>query len=61
MKQLNWLRQEYNTGTLLVSHDLGVIAQLADEVAVMYGGYVVEKAPVFKLFNRPMHPYTDPC
>ncbi len=58
LKQLNWLRKEYDTGILLVSHDLGVIAQLADEVAVMYGGYIVEKAPVFKLFNRPMHPYT---
>jgi oligopeptide/dipeptide ABC transporter ATP-binding protein len=58
LKQLDGLRKEYNTGILLVSHDLGVIAQLADEVAVMYGGYIVEKAPVFKLFNRPMHPYT---
>ncbi|WP_225435190.1 ABC transporter ATP-binding protein [Bacillus aerolatus] len=58
LQQLNWLRKEYDTGILLVSHDLGVIAQLADEVAVMYGGYIVEKAPVFKLFNRPMHPYT---
>lgn len=58
LKQLDKLRKEYNTCILLVSHDLGVIAQLADEVAVMYGGYIVEKAPVLKLFNRPMHPYT---
>jgi len=58
LKQLDKLKKEYNTGILLVSHDLGVIAQLADEVAVMYGGYIVEKAPVLKLFNQPMHPYT---
>ncbi|MFD6441262.1 ABC transporter ATP-binding protein [Peribacillus sp. NPDC060186] len=58
LKQLDKLRKEYNTCILIVSHDLGVIAQLADEVAVMYGGYIVEKAPVLKLFNRPMHPYT---
>ncbi|QOS98700.1 ABC transporter ATP-binding protein [Brevibacterium sp. JNUCC-42] len=58
LKQLDRVRIEYDTGILLVSHDLGVIAQLADEVAVMYGGYIVEKAPVLKLFNRPMHPYT---
>ncbi|MFE4351594.1 ABC transporter ATP-binding protein [Peribacillus butanolivorans] len=58
LKHLDKLRKEYNTCILLVSHDLGVIAQLADEVAVMYGGYIVEKAPVLKLLNRPMHPYT---
>ncbi|MDN3020153.1 ABC transporter ATP-binding protein [Paenibacillus sp. BSR1-1] len=58
LKQLDRLRNEYNTGILLVSHDLGVIAQMADEVAVMYGGYIVEKASVLKLFNRPKHPYT---
>ncbi|MEK4536032.1 ABC transporter ATP-binding protein [Peribacillus sp. FSL K6-1552] len=58
LKQLDKLRKEYNTCILLVSHDLGVIAQLADEVAVMYGGYIVEKAPVLKLLNSPMHPYT---
>ncbi|MBK3495059.1 ABC transporter ATP-binding protein [Viridibacillus sp. YIM B01967] len=58
LKQLDKLRKEYNTGILLVSHDLGVIAQLADEVAVMYGGYIVEQAPVLELFNHPKHPYT---
>jgi nickel transport system ATP-binding protein len=59
LEHLNWLRKEYNTGILLVSHDLGAIAHLADEVAVMYGGYIVEKAPVSTLFNRPTHPYTQ--
>lgn len=56
--QLARLREEYSTAMLLVSHDLGVIAQLADQVAVMYCGYIVEKAPALELFDRPAHPYT---
>lgn len=56
--QIALLLKEHNTGVLLVSHDLGVIAQLADEVAVMYCGYIVEKAPVTELFDHPLHPYT---
>lgn len=56
--QLARLREEYRTAILLVSHDLGVIAQLADQVAVMYCGYIVEKAPVTELFDSPSHPYT---
>jgi oligopeptide/dipeptide ABC transporter ATP-binding protein len=56
--QLSRLREEYRTAMLLVSHDLGVIAQLADQVAVMYCGYIVEKAPVLELFDSPAHPYT---
>ncbi len=56
--QLTRLREEYNTAILLISHDLGVIAQLADQVAVMYCGYIVEKAPVLELFDNPAHPYT---
>ncbi|SNS93793.1 peptide/nickel transport system ATP-binding protein/nickel transport system ATP-binding protein [Anaerovirgula multivorans] len=56
--QLKKLVKEHNTGVLLVSHDLGVIAQMADEVAVMYCGYIVEKAPVEELFRHPAHPYT---
>ena len=46
------------TGILLISHDLGVIAQLCDHVYVMYAGCMVESAAVSELFNRPMHPYT---
>jgi oligopeptide/dipeptide ABC transporter ATP-binding protein len=56
--QLERLRNNFNTGILLVSHDLAVIAQLADEVAVMYSGYIVEKAPVMELYDHPLHPYT---
>lgn len=56
--ELSHLRDNYNTSILLVSHDLGIIAQMADDVAVMYGGYIVEKASVAEIFNNPLHPYT---
>ena len=49
---------EEGTSVLIISHNLGVIAQLADYVYVMYAGRVVESASVFELFDNPMHPYT---
>lgn len=52
------LQQENGMGILLVSHDLGVIAQTCDRVTVMYAGYVVEQADTPALFKRPRHPYT---
>jgi oligopeptide/dipeptide ABC transporter ATP-binding protein len=45
-------------GMLLITHDLGVVAETADRVAVMYAGRIVEEAPVGKLFSEPAHPYT---
>lgn len=53
------LQSEEGMAILLVSHDLGVIAQTCDRVCVMYGGYVVEEAPTVDLFSRPKHPYTS--
>jgi len=53
------LRRERGMGLLLVTHDLGVVAGVADRVAVVYGGVVVEEAPVAALFRAPRHPYTD--
>jgi oligopeptide/dipeptide ABC transporter ATP-binding protein len=53
------LQQEMGMTTIWVTHDLGVVARLVDRVAVMYGGHVVEDAPVADLFARPQHPYTD--
>jgi len=55
---LRELRQEHALSLLLITHDLGVIAGMADCVAVMYAGQIVEAAPVRKLFGSPAHPYT---
>jgi peptide/nickel transport system ATP-binding protein len=52
------LREETGTAIILITHDLGVIAEVADEVAVMYAGKIVERAPVAALFADPQHPYT---
>lgn len=52
------LQKEMGMSILFITHDLGVIAQLCDEVAVMYAGRVVEEASVFDLFKNPIHPYT---
>lgn len=52
------LQDETNAGILLITHDLGVVAEVADRVAVMYAGEIIEEAPVEELFKRPKHPYT---
>ncbi|GAB6099253.1 ABC transporter ATP-binding protein [Halanaerocella petrolearia] len=52
------LRDEFNTAIMLITHNLGVIAEVADRVAVMYGGRVVEQTDVKTLFKDPEHPYT---
>ena len=52
------LKKEFDMGILLITHDLGVVAQVADRVSVMYGGQIVEEAPVDDLFYAPMAPYT---
>ncbi len=52
------LKDELDTAVLFITHDLGVIAEMADEVAVMYAGQIVEQAPVQTLFTEPQHPYT---
>ncbi|MDO5037384.1 MAG: ABC transporter ATP-binding protein [Tissierellia bacterium] len=53
------LQEDTGSSILLITHDLGVVAEMADYVVVMYGGRVVEKAPVMDLFDRPLHPYTQ--
>jgi oligopeptide/dipeptide ABC transporter ATP-binding protein len=55
---LGELQEELNMAVLLITHDLGVVAESCDRVAVMYAGKVVEQAPVAELFERPKHPYT---
>ncbi|MGE0223494.1 MAG: ABC transporter ATP-binding protein [Acetobacteraceae bacterium] len=58
LELLRRLRDELGTGIILITHDLGVIADLVDEVVVMYAGKLVEQAPVRQLFAEPKHPYT---
>ncbi|MFG2896789.1 ABC transporter ATP-binding protein [Streptomyces zaomyceticus] len=58
MDLLAELQQEYNMGLILITHDLGVVADVADKIAVMYAGRIVEQAPVHELYGRPAHPYT---
>jgi peptide/nickel transport system ATP-binding protein len=55
---LRRLRDEFGTAILLITHDLGVVADIADRVVVMYAGQKVEEAPVDELFADPQHPYT---
>ena len=52
------LREELGTAIILITHDLGVIAELADDVIVMYAGQVIERCSVERLFAEPQHPYT---
>ena len=58
LKLMNDLKEKYNTSILFISHDLGVISQMADDVIVMYGGKVVESAPIKDVFKNAQHPYT---
>ena len=59
LELMNRLRREFQTAIMFITHDLGVIAQMADEVAVMYLGRVVERGPVRSIFRQPAHPYTQ--
>ena len=59
LKLLRKLQDEFDTAVLLITHDLGVVAENAHDVAVMYGGQIVEIAPVDEIFARPLHPYTQ--
>jgi oligopeptide/dipeptide ABC transporter ATP-binding protein len=52
------LKDEIGTAVIIITHDLGVVAELADRVAVMYAGHIVETGPVGSIFSRPQHPYT---
>ncbi|KUO12186.1 methionine ABC transporter ATP-binding protein [Streptomyces sp. DSM 15324] len=58
MDLLAELRREYRMGLVLITHDLGVVADVADRIAVMYAGRIVESAPVHDLYKAPAHPYT---
>jgi len=53
------LRQDFDTAILLITHDMGVVAEMCDSVAVMYAGEIVEYTDVVTLFDKPLHPYTE--
>jgi len=55
---MNGLQEEHGMAIIMITHDLGVVAEVADDVVVMYGGQIVEQAPVGEVFYRPRHPYT---
>jgi oligopeptide/dipeptide ABC transporter ATP-binding protein len=56
---LDELRQSHDMAMIIITHDMGVVAEAADDVAVMYAGQIVEQAPVQELFDRHEHPYTE--
>ncbi len=58
LELMHTLQRDSGTAVILITHDLGVVAEVADEVVVMYAGRVVEHAPVQALFDAPQHPYT---
>src|SRR5439155_8471920 len=59
LELLDSLREQYHLSLILISHDLGVIAEVAETVAVMYAGKIVEIGPAMDIFHNPKHPYTE--
>lgn len=58
LKLMKELKSKFNTSTLFITHDLGIISKICDRVAVMYSGFIVENGNIKKLFIKPYHPYT---
>ncbi len=58
LELMRQLKEQFNTATILISHDLGVVAELCDSVAIIYGGRILEKADAKSLYGEPLHPYT---
>src|SRR3954451_8541471 len=59
LEVIDRIRRDFNTAVVMITHDLGVIARIADRVQVMYAGRVVERTTVHELFDQPTHPYTQ--
>ncbi|MCP4405185.1 MAG: ABC transporter ATP-binding protein, partial [bacterium] len=53
------LKEKIRTSIMLITHDLGVVAEICDRIAIMYAGFIVEEAPVGDIFTRSLHPYTE--
>ncbi|WPC40048.1 ABC transporter ATP-binding protein [Clostridium sp. JS66] len=58
LKQFKLIQKKFNTTILMITHDFGVVAEMADEVIVMKDGSIVEKGNIFEIFNKPKHSYT---
>ncbi len=58
MQLLSDLQREMRMGLILITHDMGVVADVADKICVMYAGHAVEQADVYEIYERPAHPYT---
>jgi oligopeptide/dipeptide ABC transporter ATP-binding protein len=56
---LDDLRHQHEMAMIIITHDMGVVAEAADDILVMYAGQIVEQAPVLELFDHPEHPYTE--
>lgn len=59
LELMNELQAETGMAMIFITHDLGVVAEVCDDVAVMYGGRIIETAEIFELFDNPQHPYTE--
>jgi oligopeptide/dipeptide ABC transporter ATP-binding protein len=59
LELLKELKEKYSLSLVLITHNMGIVAQMADRVAVMYSGKIAEVAPVLKIFEEPKHPYTQ--
>ncbi len=59
MDQLKRLQKEFGLTLILITHNMGIVAQISDRVAVMYGGQIMEISPAAELFHEPLHPYTE--
>ena len=59
LEMMRDLRQKYNTATILITHDLGIVAQMCDRVAIIYAGEIIETGDLQDIFKRTAHPYTE--
>ena len=59
LELINELKDKFGSAIIMITHDMGVIAEMADDVIVMYAGKIMERAPVHNLFQKPLHPYTQ--
>ena len=59
LELMNGLKEKFKTATIMITHDLGIVAETCDEVSIMYAGSIVEKGTLEDVFNHTMHPYTE--